>query len=215
MWGACLGEQLPTASETCGDSIDNDCDGQVDGGCTLPSLTIADVSIDEGNTGAAAMTFVVSLDAPAASDVSIEFATADGTAVAGTDYQASNGTLVFPATSASAQISVNVIGDGADEPAETFTINLSNPQGVVVAVGVATGTITDDDVSNTCKHGEACGSNSECPCFGIICISGVCQRGCGYASDPTANRCCTSIDEPGYTGAGCVGSANCVNGTCI
>ena len=111
-----------------------------------PSLSIGDASVDEGDSGSATMTFTVTLDPMAAETVTVGWATSDGTATAGTDYTAANGTLTFNAGETGKTVSVSVAGDNVDEPNETFTVTLSNASsGAVIGDGAATGTITDDD----------------------------------------------------------------------
>jgi hypothetical protein len=78
-------------------------------------------------------------------EVKVNFATANGTAVAGQDYNATSGTVTFPAGSTSADVVVQVRGDTIDEPDETFFVNLSNPIGGTIVDGQGKGTILDDE----------------------------------------------------------------------
>ncbi len=114
---------------------------------TLPELSIADASAAEGDSGDATMTFTVTLDSAATQTVTVDWETTDGTATAGTDYAAGNGTLTFGAGDSSKTVSVTVAGDSVDEPNETFTVTLSGASGATVGDGAATGTITDDDAT--------------------------------------------------------------------
>jgi urease beta subunit len=111
----------------------------------LPTLSIADVSVEEGDSGQTAMTFTVTLSAAATSDVTVGFNTASGTADAGTDFEATNGTLTFAAGETTKTIVVNVLGDTAFESDETFTVTLANPVGATIPDATATGTIENDD----------------------------------------------------------------------
>ena len=115
----------------------------------LPALSIGDASVDEGDTGSATLDFTVTLDSAATETVTVEWATSDGTATAGTDYTAGDGTLTFNAGDSSKTVSVTVAGDNVDEPNETITVTLSNPSGATIGDGAATGTITDDDATPT------------------------------------------------------------------
>ena len=90
----------------------------------LPTLSIDDVDVFEVS-GSAPLTVV--LDTAAASDVSVDFATSDGTAAAPDDYTATSGTATIPAGSLSTTIMVPIIDDAVAEPDETFTVTLSNP----------------------------------------------------------------------------------------
>jgi Ca2+-binding RTX toxin-like protein len=112
-----------------------------------PSMTIGDVTLTEGNTGATNATFQVTISsADPSAPVTVNFATADGTALTGTDYQATSGTLTIPATTTSGEIVVPVVGDTLDEPDEGFVVNLSMPTGAVLQDAQGAGTITDDDL---------------------------------------------------------------------
>jgi hypothetical protein len=110
------------------------------------SISIDNVSMAEGNSGTANMSFTVSLSNLSATSVQVTYATANGSAAAGSDYTTTSGVLTIPALSSSATISVPVKGDTTVEPNETFFVNLSSPTGATIADGQATGTITNEDV---------------------------------------------------------------------
>lgn len=112
----------------------------------VPALSINDVSLLEGNTGTTSAVFTVSLTTAAALPVSVNFATADGTATAGSDYVAANGTLNFAPGQTNQTINVVVNGDTVGEADETFYVNLSSPLNATLARGQGTGTILNDDV---------------------------------------------------------------------
>jgi hypothetical protein len=114
----------------------------------LPTLSIGNVSQNEGNSGTTPFTFTVTLSAASASTVSVDFATADGTATSPSDYAATSGTLTFAPGVTSRTITVNVVGDTTVEPNETFTVNLSNPSSATIATATGTGTIVNDDVAS-------------------------------------------------------------------
>ena len=111
-----------------------------------PLISIADASVVEGDTGTADLLFTVSLSAPPTKTITVDYATADGTAVADEDYQATTGTLTFEAGEpAEKTIAVPVIGDTLEELGEVFLVNLSTVAGAVVADGQAEGMIIDND----------------------------------------------------------------------
>ncbi len=110
-----------------------------------PSLSIADASLAEGDAGSAPMTFTVSLDAESGRTVTVDYATADGTAAAGDDYTATTGSLSFGAGITERTIEVAVLGDTVAEGDETFTVTLSNADNATLADNEGTGTIQDDD----------------------------------------------------------------------
>ncbi len=116
----------------------------------LPGLSIDDASVDEGDSGSTTMTFTVTLSHAATETVTVDWTTQGGTATAGTDYTAGNGTLTFNAGDSSKTVSVSVVGDDVDEPdEETFTVTLSSASGATISDGTATGTIRDDDAEPT------------------------------------------------------------------
>ncbi len=109
-----------------------------------PALSIADTSAAED---IGAMVFAVTLSAASSEEVTVAYATANGTAMAGDDYEAQNGTLTFsPGSGLTQTIAVPIIDDAVDEAEEeTFTVTLSNAQHATLADGEATGTIEDND----------------------------------------------------------------------
>jgi len=112
-----------------------------------PAVTIRDATVTEGNSGTANAAFVVALSAPSGTNVSVDYATSDGTALAGSDYVAGSGTLTIPAGQPIGLIDITVKGDAESEwPRETFHVNLDNPVACAIADGTGVGTIADDDV---------------------------------------------------------------------
>ncbi len=112
---------------------------------TTPSISIANVSKAEGNTGTTNMTFTVSLSKAATTAVTVNYATSNGTASAGEDYTATSGTLTFAAGETSKTVNVVVNGDTTVEADQDFTVTLSNANGASIATASATGKITNDD----------------------------------------------------------------------
>ena len=123
--------------------------GDGGGGGGLPTLSIANASVTEGNSGTASLNFTVTLSTQASDNVDVAYSTSNGSATAGTDYTAvSNGILTIPAGSTSATIAVTVQGDTDIESNETFTLTLSGPSAnAALDTAVATGTIVNDDVA--------------------------------------------------------------------
>ncbi len=113
----------------------------------LPSLTVGDASVTEGNSGTQDLAFTVALSAQATTPVTVAYATGNGTATAGSDYTSASGTLTFAPGQTTQIVHVQVAGDSAVESNETLTINLSSPIGATIADGTATGTIINDDVA--------------------------------------------------------------------
>ncbi|HQS18297.1 Calx-beta domain-containing protein [Reyranella sp.] len=112
----------------------------------LPTLTVGDASVIEGNSGTKQMVFTVSLSQAATGPVTVAYATADGTATAGQDYVAKSGTITFAAGETEKTVSVTINGDRVAELNETLALRLSAPTGATLADGAAAGTILTDDV---------------------------------------------------------------------
>ena len=106
-------------------------------------LSVADARATEGVDSA--VEFAVTLSRAASDTVTVDYATADGTATAGEDYTATSGTLTFAAGESAKTVAVPVLDDAHDEGEETLTLTLSNPSGALIADGEATGTIVNDD----------------------------------------------------------------------
>lgn len=111
-----------------------------------------DVQVTEGDAGTQTLTFTVTLSAALQESATIDFTTADDTAVAGSDYDLIAGTLTYAPGETSKTVVVSVHGDTASEANETFVLNLSN---AVDATGDPltmpdaqfVGTILNDEVS--------------------------------------------------------------------
>ncbi|MBK8933422.1 MAG: hypothetical protein IPM76_14120 [Chloroflexi bacterium] len=114
-----------------------------------PQISVADTAVTEGNSGATNATFTVSLSAASSQTVTVDYATANGTAVSGSDYTAVSGSLTFTPGQTSKTVPVAILGDVIDEgSSEQFGFNLSNPGNGVLGDGQAVGTIQDDDTAS-------------------------------------------------------------------
>ena len=112
----------------------------------LPSLSVGDRSIAEGNTGTSAMNFAVLLSKAAANTVTVGYTTSNDTATAG-DFTPTVGTLSFAPGETSKIVSVAISGDTMYELNEQFTLNLSNATNATIADTAAIGIITNDDIN--------------------------------------------------------------------
>ena len=124
------------------------CIGLALSGCstaTLPTLTVTNASVVEGNAGTSNLVFTITSDIAPTSAITVTYATSDGTALAGSDYTATNGSLTIPAGATSGSITVPVSGDTVIEPDETFTLTLTDPVNAKLTTGTITGTIINDD----------------------------------------------------------------------
>jgi Calx-beta domain/RTX calcium-binding nonapeptide repeat (4 copies) len=124
------------------DKIAADC--EVIQGLPKPAISITGASQAEGN-GGSQLSFTVALSKATPLRVAVSYASANGTATAGTDYTAANGTLVFGPGETTKTVQVALAGDTVYEPDETFTVTLSNPVNATIGTGSATGTIQNDD----------------------------------------------------------------------
>lgn len=139
-----------------------------------PTLTIADVSANEGQGGPTTFSFLVSLSDPApAGGVTFDIATADLTATAPSDYvaRALTGQLI-PAGATSYAFDVTVNGDGTSEPDETFRVDVTNIVGdVILGDSQATGTIVNDDLD---RIHDVQGNGASSPIVGAnVAVEGV------------------------------------------
>ena len=107
------------------------------------ALSVADASAHENTDDA--LDFVVTLDRSSTLTVTVDYATSDGTATAGSDYTATSGTLTFKPGDTAKTVSVPVLDDAIDDGGETMTLTLSNASNARIADGTATGTIENSD----------------------------------------------------------------------
>ena len=110
----------------------------------LPTVSIGDVSLAEADSGTTVASFVVALSAPSGKPITVDYATADGTATA-SDYSGASGTMSFVPGETSKTMDVDILGDTTYENDETFGVSLSNLVNVAPGTMAATGTITNDD----------------------------------------------------------------------
>jgi hypothetical protein len=114
-----------------------------------PTVAIDDVSVLEGDAGTQDAIFTVSLSLASEQDVRVGFSTADGTALSGSDFVAVSGVLLFQGGETTQTIHVPIVGDVVSEPAETFSVFLSNPEGATLAKALGTAIVSDDDSEQT------------------------------------------------------------------
>jgi predicted extracellular nuclease len=112
------------------------------GGATGPLVSVSDVSVNEA---AGTMTFTVTRANVAAGAFTVDYATANGTATAGSDYDATSGTLSFADNQVSATVTVTINDEAIAELDETVLLNLSNASGATIADAQGVGTIVNDD----------------------------------------------------------------------
>ena len=113
-----------------------------------PSLSINDVSYTESGSAGNA-TFTVTLSEASAQEVTVNYASSNNTATAGSDYTAASGTVTIAAGATSATFNVPVSTDTLDEASETATLTLSSPTNATISDATGTLTIVDDDTAPT------------------------------------------------------------------
>lgn len=114
-----------------------------------PNLSINNITVGEGNSGASNASFTLSLDATSSKTITVNYETLAGTAVAGTDYTPSSGTITFTPGDSQKTVNIPVIGDTIDEDNETFFVNLSSQTNAALADDQGQATINDDDAPPT------------------------------------------------------------------
>ena len=110
------------------------------------SLSVSDTSLVEGSGTLRDMVFVVDLSVAINQQVTVRYATSNGSAIGGIDYSIRSGTLTFAPGQTAKTVTVPVVGDNVDENDETLFLTLSAPTGgAILADAQAIGTIVDDD----------------------------------------------------------------------
>jgi len=109
------------------------------------TVSINDVTITEGAGGTSVANFTVSLSSASSNTVTVNYATADNTAVASVDYIATSGTLTFTPGQTSRTVSVGINGDTLNEDTVSFNVNLTSPTNATISDSQGVGTIVDDD----------------------------------------------------------------------
>ncbi len=111
-----------------------------------PVLAIGDASTTEGASGVTQLAFPLALSTASGLPVTLQYATVDGSAIAGSDYTAASGTRTIAAGATADTLWVPILGDAVVEPDESFSVVLQSPTGATMADSVAIGTILNDDI---------------------------------------------------------------------
>ena len=135
-----VGAQIVTGSATA-TIIDDDTGGP---GPTVPTLSINDVSVMEGDTGTSTLLFTVTLSAPTTLPVTVTAMSSDGTATSGSDYTTGTGFITINPGSTTGTFMVTVNGDTMNEADETVNVTLSNAVNATILDGMGVGTILND-----------------------------------------------------------------------
>ena len=150
-----LADQLPEADETMAltlSTIDNGNLGRgVATGTILdddPALTVTGGEVAEAD-GTLAFAVTVTGGASTRGTVTVDYATSDGSATAGSDYTTTSGTLPFPPGVGERTVVVPVLDDRVEEGDETLTLTLTGPVNALIEGTAAVGTIRNDDLAST------------------------------------------------------------------
>ncbi len=106
-----------------------------------PTLTVSDAAVTAPPTGVTNAAFTLSLSAPSAQTITVNYATADGSARAGVDYTATSGKLTFPEGTTNQSLFVTALARAPGSSNVAFLLNLSQPQNAPLGRGQATGLI--------------------------------------------------------------------------
>jgi len=129
-------QNATTVSGTTGTILDDD---------STRRLSIDNATANESD---GQIVFTVNLDQASGNDITVDFDTTDGSALAASDYSDTSDSLTIPSNATTGQITISVTDDDTPESSESFTVQLSNPStDVIIARATGTGTITDDDTT--------------------------------------------------------------------
>jgi len=116
-----------------------------------PSVTVNDITLTEGSNSAV---FTITLDNPSGKEITIDYSTVDGTAIAGEDYTTVTGTITFAPGETSQIIEVALLGDSIDEFNESFSLNLDGGSNVIITNSQATANLDDNDDAPSIAVGD-------------------------------------------------------------
>jgi hypothetical protein len=135
----------PGELEICGNFIDDNCNGQVDEGCTVTvsSLSVSDLIINEAQGTAQVL---VSLSAPTSTTVRVKYKTVNGTASHPKDFLRTMGELVFAPGATTQLIPVTLVADNKSEADEYFEIELNTATGATISDAIGKVTITENSI---------------------------------------------------------------------
>ncbi|HBK93293.1 MAG TPA: hypothetical protein DDZ68_16655 [Parvularcula sp.] len=157
-----------------------------------PSFSVNDVSAAEGST----LVFTVTRSGTSTGSYSVNYATANGTAAAGSDYTSASGTVTFASGETSKTVSVTTLSDAVSEGNETVLLNLSSATGgATISDNQGVGTITNVSPPPSFSVSDAVGEEGDTMVF-IVTRSGD-TSGTNNVSYATANG--TAVSPSDYS----------------
>ena len=180
------GTRSATISITNSDSNENPYNFNLQG-IGMPVLSISDQTIVESSDR---MSLTISLSPASSQQVTVEYASADNTAIRGQDYTPISGTLIFAPGETSQQIGIPILEDVLNESEENFVVNLSNATNATIADSQGSGVITDDDGAPTLSIAGVTADESSGTFNFIVTLSQISGRAVSVdyttADNPTA-----------------------------
>ncbi len=154
-----------------------------------PSFSVGDISVAEGDSGTVALKYTITLSSSSGKEVTIDYASEEGTAIgdvtapASSDFKTTSGTLNFAPGDTSKEVTVLVNGDNTSEPNETVLLKLSNANYTSNTTAQAIGTILNDDgptisiIGNSVAimNGDITPSSIDNTDFGSVSVNGSTQ----------------------------------------
>ena len=147
---ALAASQFVTATAT--DATNNSSEFSADAPVTALSLAITGMAVPAGTSGTTNLDFTVNLSAASPLITTVDYQTIDGTAIAGTDYVATSGTLTFPPGATTEIIPVPIIGQTTVGPSKSFFAMLSNAQNATISTARGTGTILNNNLAGQFQY---------------------------------------------------------------
>jgi hypothetical protein len=126
---------LPAGTKAVGTILNNN---------PAPIVSVSDAVVAKPTSGTTTITFTVSLSSASGQTVTVPYATADGTALAGTDYQAASGTLTFKPGTTSLTVSITVNGNLTIKPDLNMFLDILSPTNAALGCSRGVGTILND-----------------------------------------------------------------------
>jgi hypothetical protein len=155
----------------------------------LPSINLSPngQTVVEGLTSPQNLSYTVSLSSSSTQTITVQYSTANGTALAGSDYTATTGTLTFNPGVTSQTISIPILNDAVNEANETFTVKLTTPTNAILG-GTATVTTTITDTLSASTTTTLPANVENLTLTGSSVINGTGNAGNNILTGNTANN---------------------------